>query len=55
MQIEFKSRDLDRLETDPSFTAGFSADVVKAFRKRLQVIRAANDERDLYALKGNSL
>jgi len=53
MQIEFKSRDLDRLETDPSFTAGFSTDVVKAFRKRLQVIRAANDERDLYALKGN--
>jgi proteic killer suppression protein len=27
--------------------------MVKAYRKRLQVIRAALDERDLYAIKGN--
>lgn len=53
MEIEFKSRDLDRLETDSSFTAGFTVDVVRAFRKRIQAIRAANDERDLYAVRGN--
>ncbi|CBW74489.1 unnamed protein product [Mycetohabitans rhizoxinica HKI 454] len=51
MEIEFADPDYDRLETDAGFTAGFSAPVVKAYRKRLQYIRAATDERDFYALK----
>jgi toxin HigB-1 len=51
MEIEFADLDYDRLETDAGFTAGFSAPVVKAYRKRLQYIRAAADERDFYALK----
>lgn len=51
MEIEFADPDYDRLETDAGFTAGFSAPVVKAYRKRLQYIRAAADERDFYALK----
>src|SRR5207249_4009525 len=42
---------LDRLETDPNFKAGFGTATVKAYRKRMQQIRAAADERDLYALK----
>jgi toxin HigB-1 len=54
LQIEFKSSDLDRLETDSRFTAGFGPDVVKAFRRRVQAIRAANDERDLAAVRGNN-
>ncbi len=41
MEVEFGDPDLDRLETDANFTAG-----------RLQQVRAALDERDLYALKG---
>ena len=53
MEIEFKNPDLDRLETDADFTAGFSREIVKAFRKRVQAIRAAIDERDLYAIRGN--
>ncbi len=53
MEIEFRNEYLDRLETDPDFTAGYARDVVKAFRKRVQVIRAANDERDLFAVRGN--
>jgi toxin HigB-1 len=53
METEFKDKDLDRLETDPEFTAGYDRATVKAFRKRMQAIRAANDERDLYAVKGN--
>jgi proteic killer suppression protein len=52
MEIEFADSDYDRLETDASFTAGFSSAVVKAYRKRLQYIRSALDERDLYASKG---
>jgi proteic killer suppression protein len=53
METEFKDKDLDRLETDTEFTAGYDRATVKAFRKRMQAIRAANDERDLYAVKGN--
>lgn len=53
MEIEFANNDLDLLETDADFTAGYAEGIVKAYRKRLQVIRAANDERDLYAVKGN--
>jgi proteic killer suppression protein len=61
MDVEFSDDDLDRLETDPSFTGGRSAPIVRAFRKRMQFIRAAPDERDFYAtrslhfekLKGN--
>jgi proteic killer suppression protein len=53
MEIDFKTQALDKLETDSTFTAGFSKEIVKAYRKRLQAIRAASDERDLYAVKGN--
>ncbi len=47
MRVIFKDHDLDRLEADPSYTAGFSEAVVKAFRKRMLVIRAAHDVRTL--------
>ena len=51
MEVKFGDADLDRLETDPTFNGGHSGAVVKAFRKRLQLIRGALDERDFYALK----
>ena len=51
MEVEFASADLDRLETDPSFGMGLPAALVKAYRKRLQGIRSAPDERDFYAMK----
>lgn len=53
MEVEFKDGDLARLETDVLFDAGFSRPIVKAFRKRMQSIRAARDERDLRAIRGN--
>jgi proteic killer suppression protein len=52
MEVEFGDPDLDRLETDARFTAGFAAAIVRAFRRRMQQIRAAPDERDLYHLGG---
>ena len=52
MEAEFDDDDLDQLETDRNFTAGFDGTIVKGFRKVMQVIRAAPDERDFYALKG---
>ena len=51
MDIQFGDPDLDRLETDARFTARKSQALVKAFRKRIQGIRAAKDERDLRAVK----
>ena len=53
MEINFRDPDLDKLETDPDFTAGYGKEIDKAFRKRIQAIRAAADERDLRAVKGN--
>lgn len=51
MQVEHSDTALERLETEPGFHAGFGRDVVVAYRKRMQLIRAARDERDFYALK----
>lgn len=53
MELEFKTDELDTLETNPNFTGGYDRGIVRAYRKRIQAIRAANDERDLYAVKGN--
>ena len=49
MDVSFKDQSLDRLETDASYSAGFGNAVVKAYRKRMQQIRAATDERTFYA------
>lgn len=51
MEVEFDDDDLDRLEIDAKFSAGHSQEVVRAFRKRMQQIRAFHDERDFYGAK----
>jgi toxin HigB-1 len=51
MDVEFADPKLDRLEVDAKFGAGYSDAIVRGFRKVMQSIRAATDERDLYALK----
>lgn len=51
MEVEFADKDLDRLEIDPDFNNGLAANIVRAYRKVMQVIRAASDERDFSALK----
>lgn len=52
MEVEFDDPSLDTLETDPTAGAGWGQAVVRGFRKVMQAIRAAADERDLYALRG---
>jgi toxin HigB-1 len=54
MEVEFADDDLDKLETDPSFNGGHSKAIVRAFRKRLQLIRAALDERVFYSMRSLS-
>jgi proteic killer suppression protein len=51
MEPAFDDESLDKLETDPAFTGGFGDAVVKAYRKRTQQIRSAQDERTFYALR----
>src|SRR4051794_38469212 len=51
MDVEFADDDLDRLETDLNFNDGFSRQIVRAYRKVIQVIRSAPDERTFCALK----
>ena len=48
MDVTFKDESLDRLETDATYSAGFSDGIVKAYRKAMQHIRAASDERMFY-------
>src|SRR4029079_17550303 len=51
MDVEFEDDSLDQLETDLQFTGGFDKAIVRGFRKLMQAIRAATDERDFYAMK----
>jgi toxin HigB-1 len=49
MDVTFNDQSLDRLETDAAYSAGFSGGIVRAYRKAMQHIRAASDERTFYA------
>lgn len=51
MEVCFADGDLDRLETDPQYDAGLGQAIVRAYRERMQAIRAAEDERTFYQLK----
>jgi proteic killer suppression protein len=51
MRVRFAPGPLEQLEADPKSTGGFSAEIVRLYRKRMNLIRSAADERDLYALK----
>jgi len=51
VQVRFADKKLARLEVDPGYSAGLSSEIVRAFRERIQLIRAAVDERAFYALK----
>ncbi len=52
MEVEFIDADLERLEIDPGASAGRGQAVDRGFRKVMQAIRAAQDERDLYNSRG---
>ena len=50
MRVAFREGRYERLETDPGFTDGRAPSVVRGYRKCLNFIRQALDERDLYAV-----
>lgn len=51
MELIFNEKAYDRLEVDSSYSHGFSQTLVGLYRSRLQLLRAAQDERDLKAMK----
>ena len=51
MDVRFQDSKLDRLETDPTYNVGHVQAVVTAYRRLMQIIRAAPDERVFYNLK----
>jgi toxin HigB-1 len=51
MEVRFADARLERLEVDAKYDAGFQQSLVSLFRRRMQQIRAAADERDFYSLK----
>jgi len=51
MLADFKDENLRRVEIDPAADCGHGQAITKMFRRRMQSIRAALDERDFYAQK----
>lgn len=51
MELVFEDTAYDRLEVDASYDHSLSAAVVALYRSRLQLLRAAHDERDLTAMR----
>src|SRR5436309_2787142 len=51
MNVRHVDRRLERVEVDPRQSAGRGQAVDKAFRRRMQLIRAVADERNFYEHK----
>jgi plasmid maintenance system killer protein len=49
MELHYAADSLSRLETDADYTAGLAIEVVRRFRRQVQLLWAAHDENDLYA------
>lgn len=53
METHFSDPRLERLAREDVPALRLAAELVRAYRKKLGLLRAAVDERDLYALKSN--
>lgn len=51
MELRFRDKTHQKLEIDAAFSGGFPSEIVKAYRSRVNFIRQAQDERDLYSMK----
>lgn len=51
MKFRIVSDDLQRIYIDPSYDGEFGRPVARAFRKLVQIIVGAIDERDFYAMR----
>ena len=53
MRVKHHDKALAQMERELAFTAGRPLAVVRAYRKQMQLIRMAKDERDIRAIPGN--
>lgn len=53
MEVEFGDGEMRRLAAERGYIGRWSVPVIKAYRKRVQAIMAAHDERDLRFPGGN--
>ena len=53
MRVKHKNAQLERMERERDCTGGWAHEIVRAFRKQMQSIRAAIDERDIRAIPGD--
>lgn len=51
MRYRHTTKTLQRIDEDADFNGGYSVNLVRAFRMRMQAIRAASNENDLRSLK----
>ena len=51
MDVQFADSDIEDLEINPDAKTSWADSIVRAFRRKMRVIRDAIDERDLRALK----
>ncbi|MGO1698947.1 type II toxin-antitoxin system RelE/ParE family toxin [Micrococcaceae sp. AOP34-BR2-30] len=52
MRVVFEDDGLRRLAEDATYAPRrWGSDIIKAYRKKIQVLRSATDERDLYAMR----
>lgn len=52
VQLEFEDDELEKLYTDRDYrVASLNPDAVKAFRKKMGLLKDASDERDLFAMR----
>lgn len=53
MRVDYRDEVLRRLAEEPDYAPRtWGRDVIKSYRKKVQLIIAAKDERDLYAMRG---
>lgn len=53
MRVEYHDEVLRRLAEEQEYAPkGWDPDVIKSYRKKVQLISAAQNERDLYAMRG---
>lgn len=55
LEVEHADSDLQRLEIDRDFTAGFDRSIVKQFRMLMQIIRTVSQRSELYKFGGKRL
>jgi proteic killer suppression protein len=51
MEVDFQDADLDKMEIDPHFSGGWPPNIVSSYRRKMQLVRAAADERFIRNMK----